>query len=123
MKAATGQPPGAAHLKTGLEAEQRACDHLCRQGLRLVARQYRCRLGEIDLVMRDGDHLVFVEVRARRGEAYGGAAASITASKRRRIILAARHYLASHCLDAPCRFDVVLLQDTRIEWLKAAFDA
>lgn len=123
MKPAAGLAPRAAHLVTGEEAEQRACDHLCQHGLRLLARQYRCRGGELDLVMRDGDYLVFVEVRARRGTAYGGAAASITAGKRRRIILAARHYLACHHLDAPCRFDVVLLRDGRIEWLKAAFDA
>lgn len=108
---------------TGAAAEQAAADYLVQQGLRLVARNFHCRGGEIDLVMRDGATLVFVEVRARSRADFGGAAASITAIKQARIILAARHYLALHKVDAPCRFDVVLLQAGRLQWLRAAFEA
>ncbi len=107
----------------GAAAEQVAADYLIRQGLKLVARNFRCRGGEIDLVMRDGATLVFVEVRARARSDFGGAAESITATKQGRIILAARHYLARHPIDAPCRFDAVLLQAGRLQWLQAAFEA
>jgi putative endonuclease len=106
----------------GAEAEQRSADYLASQGLRLLARNWRCRGGEIDLIMMDGRTLVFVEVRARSSMKFGGAGASITHSKQARIILAARHYLATHDIDAPCRFDAVLLQGNQLEWLKSAFD-
>jgi putative endonuclease len=108
---------------TGAAAEQAAADYLVRQGLKLVARNFRCRGGEIDLVMRDGATLVFVEVRARTRADFGGAAESITPAKQGRIILAARHYLAQHKIDAACRFDAVLLQAGRMQWLRAAFEA
>jgi putative endonuclease len=107
----------------GAEAEQTAADFLLGQGLKLVTRNFRCRGGEIDLVMRDGSTLVFVEVRARASMDFGGAAASITPAKQGRIILAARHYLAQHSINAPCRFDAVLLQAGQMQWLKAAFEA
>lgn len=107
----------------GNAAEQAAADYLAARGLRLVARNWRCKGGEIDLVMRDGGTLVFVEVRARGSMGFGGAAASITAGKQSRLILAARHYLASKGVDAPCRFDAVLIQGGRLEWLKGAFEA
>lgn len=110
-------------MHKGAEAEQAAADYLAGRGLRLVARNYRCRGGEIDLVMRDGATLVFVEVRARGGMGFGGAAASITGAKQARIILAAQHYLQRHRLDAPCRFDAVLVQGGRLEWLPGAFEA
>jgi putative endonuclease len=108
---------------TGADAEQAAADYLIRQGLKLLARNFRCRGGEIDLIMQEGGVLVFVEVRARASAAFGGAAASITPTKQGRIILAARHYLARYQVDAPCRFDAVLLQAGRMQWLKAAFEA
>lgn len=109
----------------GQRAEQRAERFLAAQGLSIVARNVFCRGGEIDLVCRDGASLVFVEVRLRRSAAYGGAAASITASKQRRIVLAARHYLATHpSLDCDCRFDCVLLDgDAAIRWERDAFAA
>lgn len=88
-----------------------------------MERNWRCKGGEIDLVMRDGATLVFVEVRARGSMGYGGAAASITAAKQARVILAARHYLAAKGLDVPCRFDAVLVQGGRLEWLRGAFEA
>ena len=106
----------------GREAEARAAQHLARHGLTVLARNYRCRGGEIDLVCRDGATLVFVEVRLRTRRGYGGAAASITAAKRRRIELAAGHYLSGKPWPA-CRFDVVLLGADAIDWIRDAFQA
>ena len=109
----------------GARAEALAAAYLGRHGLQIEARNFRIRGGEIDLVCRDGDTLVFVEVRLRRNADYGGAAASITATKRQRLILAARHYLARDP-EAACRFDCVLLSglaDTDIEWVRDAFSA
>ncbi len=109
----------------GEAAEQAAAAHLQAAGLRVLVRNYMCRLGEIDLVCADGDVLVFVEVRQRRSERYGGAAASITARKRQRILSAARHYLMRLGREPACRFDVVLMQgaDLRVEWIRSAFEA
>jgi putative endonuclease len=107
----------------GKLAEALAADYLQGRGLRLLARNYSCRLGEIDLILADGPVLVFVEVRLRRNPGFGGAAASITAAKRQRILRAARHYLSGKP-EPPCRFDVVLLDALaadRIEWIKDAF--
>ena len=107
----------------GKLAETLAADYLQARGLRLLERNYGCRLGEIDLILADGPVLVFVEVRLRRSAGYGGAAASITAAKRQRILRAARHYLSGK-KERPCRFDVVLLDAPvaeRIEWIKNAF--
>lgn len=109
--------------KHGKLAEALAADHLQRCGLRLLERNYSCRLGEIDLILADGPALVFAEVRLRRNLDYGGAAASITAAKRQRILRAARHYLSGRP-EQPCRFDVILLdalEPGRIEWIKDAF--
>src|SRR5574343_642874 len=92
----------------GREAEERAAKHLECYGQRVILRNFRIRGGEIDLICRDGKTLVFVEVRQRSRSDLGGAGASITAAKRRRLILAARHYLARHG-EQPCRFDCVLL--------------
>jgi putative endonuclease len=110
-------------MHRGAGAEQAAADYLTARGLRLLARNVRCRGGEIDLVMRDGATLVFVEVRARAGAAFGDAAESITTAKQARIILAARHYLARHDIDAPCRFDAVLFDAGATRWIKSAFEA
>ncbi|WP_295003935.1 YraN family protein [uncultured Dechloromonas sp.] len=106
----------------GREAEERAARHLKRSGLQLVARNFRVRGGEIDLICRDGRRLVFVEVRQRSRNDFGGAAASITTGKQRHIILAARHYLAGKP-ECDCRFDCVLIDGERLEWLKDAFSA
>lgn len=112
------------NLEQGLAAERRALDYLQRQGLRLRARNYRCRAGEIDLVMNDGESLVFVEVRKRSNPRFGGALASVDAAKRRRLIATARHYLQATGTDAPARFDVVAV-DARddIQWITDAFPA
>lgn len=106
----------------GQSAEDRACAELLARGMALVARNYRVRGGEIDLILRAPDGtLVFVEVRARSRDAFGSAAASIGARKRERIRLAARHYLARLAQEPACRFDVVTLDGDRLEWLPGAF--
>jgi putative endonuclease len=107
----------------GAEAEALAARFLERQGLTILARNYRCRYGEIDLIARDGATTVFVEVRRRRSQAYGGAAASITAAKRERLLRAARHYLAGRGAAPACRFDALLVsgEPARIDWIRDAF--
>jgi putative endonuclease len=109
----------------GAAFEAQALDFLRRQRLRLVARNVLCRGGEIDLVMRDRDGtLVFVEVRARSARKYGGAAASVGWHKKRRIVLAAQHYLATRTSGtSACRFDVVAFEAGRLVWLRDAFRA
>lgn len=109
----------------GREAEGLAAQYLECYGARVIARNFRIRGGEIDLICRDGKVLVFVEVRLRTRSDFGGAAASITASKQRRIILAAQHYLLGKP-ECDCRFDCILLDGldaSRIEWIKNAFSA
>ena len=119
--------PTSTTKQAGDAAEDRALRHLQSAGLRLVTRNYRTPGrggGEIDLVAREPDGtLVFVEVRARRALAQGGAAASIGSVKRRRIVLAARHYLMRLAAPPPCRFDVVVIDGDKLQWLRAAFDA
>lgn len=120
-----GNTPAASD--SGRQAEELAAVFLAQQGLHLLKRNHRCRGGEIDLICRDGQVIVFVEVRLRRNSAYGGAAASITARKQARIILAARHYLAlQQGSNAYCRFDCILLDALsaqHIEWIRDAFSA
>lgn len=108
----------------GSEAERYAEGFLLHQGLILLQRNYYCRFGEIDLVMRDGSTLVFVEVRMRTNQNFGGARGSITFAKRRKLLRAARHYLSSLGSEPPCRFDAVLLSGfggSEIEWIRDAF--
>ncbi|MBK9161457.1 MAG: YraN family protein [Nitrosomonadales bacterium] len=110
----------------GAQAEQWAAGHLQQQGLEPVARNYRGRFGEIDLIMRDGATLVFVEVRLRSNPGFGGAASSIDARKQQRIIRTAQQYLAGLAHLPPCRFDAVLMDDAcgrNAQWLKNAFEA
>ena len=114
---------------SGDSFEQRACSELQREGLILLARNYTTRHGELDLVMRDHDTVVFVEVRYRKSASHGDAATSVTASKQAKLSLAAQHWLAAYPKHArhPCRFDVVTYDgpaDTiRREWLRGAFEA
>jgi len=120
--------PGAHSSKQSGDAfEDRALRHLQQAGLRLVTRNYRTPGrggGEIDLIMREPNGtVVFVEVRARSGAGHGGAAASIGAIKQRRIVFAARHFLARSAAPPPCRFDVVAYDGHGVCWLRAAFDA
>ena len=109
--------------KRGVESEAMAAAFLEGRGLTIVARNYRCRLGEIDLVARDGATTVFVEVRRRASQAFGGAAASITPAKRTKLLRAARHYLSRLRHVPPCRFDALLIEGepARIEWIRDAF--
>ena len=108
-------------------AEDLALQYLQRQGLQLLVRNYRTPGrggGEIDLVMRAPDGtLVFVEVRKRSSLRHGGAAASVSSTKQRRIVFAARHYLMRLQTLPPCRFDVLVLDPGGVQWLQAAFDA
>lgn len=114
----------------GQAGEQLAREYLNSQGLALVTTNYRCRRGEIDIIVRDGDTLVFVEVRLRSNPRFAGAADSVDARKQRRLIAAAEHYLLHQHGDnpPPCRFDVIALTPAteqpagyRIEWLQDAF--
>lgn len=112
----------------GHAAEDAALAHLRTQGLKLIARNYRCRAGEIDLVMMDGATLALIEVRFRSGNGFGGAAASVTPAKQKRLILAAKHLLVTRAelRRYPARFDVVAIGSVApgadgIEWIKAAF--
>ncbi|MBY0575954.1 MAG: YraN family protein [Gallionellaceae bacterium] len=111
---------------TGAQAEQQAAQYLRQHGLNLVTQNYRSRFGEIDLIMRDGAVLVFVEVRLRRNADFGGAAASIDTRKQQRIIRTAQQYLSTLANTPQCRFDVVLTDDAQgkqMQWIKNAFDA
>ncbi|KAF1018204.1 MAG: hypothetical protein GAK30_03787 [Paracidovorax wautersii] len=124
-----GAAAGATTRARGERAEQLACDYLTARGLRLLHTNFRTPGrggGEIDLIMVDTDGtLVFVEVRQRKRATQGGAAASIGATKQRRIVFAARHYLLRLPSPPLCRFDAVLLDGDppAITWLRAAFDA
>jgi putative endonuclease len=103
-------------------AEEAAARFLARRGLEIVGRNFRTRFGEIDLIARDGETLVFVEVRMRSSGRFGGAAASVDGVKRSRIEAAARQYLARLPREPACRFDVVSLEGDAPEWIRAAFE-
>ena len=105
----TARSPGETTRSRGEAAELRAIAHLQAQGYRIVRRNYRVRGGEVDVIARDGVTLCFVEVRSRATTRYGRAEETVSAAKQRRVILAARHWLAGHPFDGPCRFDVVSL--------------
>ena len=118
--------PPAAHLAAGASAEALAARYLEARGLTIVARNFRTRRGEIDLIARDAGTLVFVEVRLRRDARYGGAAESITAAKRERLAAAAQFYLMRLREPPPCRFDAILLDGldaSRVDWRRNVFDA
>ncbi|MFY9259650.1 MAG: YraN family protein [Gallionella sp.] len=110
----------------GVLAEQWALHYLQRQGLRLVAQNYRSRFGEIDLMMMEGAVLVFIEVRLRRQGSFGGAAASIDYHKQQRLIRTAQQYLSNQARTPPCRFDALIMEDAQgrnVQWFKNAFEA
>ncbi|MDJ0805555.1 MAG: YraN family protein [Gammaproteobacteria bacterium] len=112
------------HLLKGNSAEQQARRHLERQGLKLLSTNYRCKRGEVDLIMWDRETLVFVEVRYRKSDRYGSAVETVTSLKQNRLIFAARQYLQENRTDAPCRFDVVGITGRnadQVEWIKNAF--
>jgi len=108
----------------GQQAEQYACEYLENQGLKLLARNYRCALGEIDLIMRDEQNtVVFIEVRKRSHPHFATAIESVTHNKQRKIIKTATHYLQKqNWFDkVTCRFDIVGLSKDEVEWIKDAF--
>ncbi|HXS74044.1 MAG TPA: YraN family protein [Rhodanobacteraceae bacterium] len=114
---------------SGATFEQAALEHLQRAGLRLLARNFGTRFGELDLVMREAQAVVFVEVRYRRHRDFGGGAASVGTAKRERITRAAQAFLQAHPALAalPCRFDVVAFDGEAhladCDWVRAAFEA
>jgi len=107
---------------SGARAEDLCAKLLSAAGLRVIERNWRCRLGEIDLIAEEQGTLVFAEVRMRTGDGFGGAGESLTAAKRSRLIAAARLYLARRP-EAPCRFDVILVDGTPacVRWIRNAF--
>lgn len=112
--------------RVGLIGEDLACQELARRGYAILARRYRSRFGEIDIVARQEQTIVFVEVKARTGRAYGGAAAAVTIAKQRKVGQMAAEFLARRALgDLPCRFDVVAIDfeggATRVEVYANAF--
>jgi putative endonuclease len=116
-------------LRPGQKGEELAASHLAREGLVVLARNYRCRGGELDLVVRDPDGTVaFVEVKERRTATHGRGFDAVTVGKRRRLLVAARHYASRHGLyESPLRFDVVSVDwqgsEPQLRWDRGAFDA
>lgn len=110
--------------RPGQHFELVAANWLQARGLQLIERNYHCRGGELDLIMRQGDTLVFVEVRYRADNDHGGAAASVTPAKQRKLMLAARHYLTHHGINEAsqaCRFDVLAFEGNQPDWIQNAF--
>lgn len=107
----------------GVQSENQALVYLQKQGLLLICQNYYCRFGEIDLIMQDQDTLVFIEVRYRKNNDFGGALASITKRKQSKIIKTAKHYLAQLETEPYCRFDVIALdqQSKTPQWIQNAF--
>jgi putative endonuclease len=114
--------PRTAKQRIGQSGEDDALAYLQQQDLTLVERNFLCKGGEIDLVMQHKDVLVFVEVRKRADNKHGGAAASITSAKQKRLIAAAQHYLQRYKMPPACRFDVIAIDGEEIVWLKNAID-
>lgn len=110
--------------KIGQKAEEIACRHLEQHNLVLLTKNFQCRLGEIDLIMRDKDTIVFVEVRRRQKQQFGSGTESIHIHKQRRLIITAQQWLAQHAANAcVCRFDVVSIdRDWAITWIRHAFE-
>jgi putative endonuclease len=121
---------GNSRQTAGREAEACALQHLQQHDLQLITRNWSCKRGELDLVMLDGDTVVFVEVRYRRHSGWGGALESVDSRKQEKLILAAQSFLQSESqwADSPCRFDVVAINGDpgnapALNWLKNAFDS
>ncbi len=110
----------------GMEAERNAENWLVAQGLQLVQRNLRCRLGEIDLIMTDGETLIFIEVRRRKSRCFGGAATSVDWRKQRKILRTARFFLAGNpgWSHYPCRFDIIAFEGNEAPlWYRNAFQS
>ncbi len=112
----------ATCIQKGGYYEDIALQYLLAQGLVLIGRNYRCRWGELDLLMRDQSFFVVIEVRYRKNNRYGSAAESVTVSKQKKIIAATKHYIMQHKLNQTLRFDVVAITgESEIKWIKNAF--
>ena len=109
--------------KTGFEKEQLAADYLSGLGMQILERNFYTRTGEIDLIAKDGDYLVFLEVKYRAGNRYGYPEEAVTPAKQQRIIRSARYYLYRQGLSetTPCRFDVLAIQGNQIRLIRNAF--
>jgi len=112
----------------GKKGEDLAAKHLAQNGYKLVTRNYRCTLGEIDIIAQDGENLVFIEVKTRSGHSFGSPAEAVTRHKQQQILRVAQYYLQEkRCTDVPCRFDVVAVViskscQNQIELIVNAFD-
>jgi putative endonuclease len=111
-------PPQPTTTLIGREAEARACAFLQQQGLILIERNFRCRVGEIDLIMRDAQTLVFVEVRCRKDRRFGGAAASVGRVKQQRLLRSASAYLSRLARPPACRFDLIAIEGDALHWIR-----
>ena len=113
------------HLRTGLAAEKRACLFLQKKGFKLLARNYRWQRGEIDLIMKKKDTIVFIEVRYRHYDTHGSAEESVSINKQKKIIATAKHYLLKNNLyeKANCRFDVIAINHHQLTWHPNSFHA
>ncbi len=111
--------------KQGDSAEHDALEFLQQAGLKLISKNYRCKFGEIDLILKDGETLIFVEVRYRNTNKFGGAAASVNHHKQQKIMRTAEHYLQKNYRQPPaCRLDVVAIDNNqKIDWIKNAIEA
>jgi putative endonuclease len=124
MELAMSNQPKTPHIKQGEQAEELAHQFLIQQGLKPVCQNFRCKLGEIDLIMEDGNTLVFVEVRYRKSDKFGSAVESITQRKQSRIIAATNFYLMTYNIDQPIRFDVIGISNNQpLNWIHNAFQA
>lgn len=122
--------PERSSAQSGKDAELQALEYLQRQGLRLLAQNWLCKRGELDLVMLDGDTVVFVEVRYRRHSGWGGATESVDFRKQAKLVTAAQLFLqqATDWASHPCRFDVIAIEGqpgnaAPLNWIKSAFDS
>jgi len=119
----TNQRSQTAQQVKGMAGEDEALIYLQQHGLSLVERNFRCKGGEIDLVMLDGSVVVFIEVRKRGSIRYGGAAASVTSAKQAKLITAAHVFLRRYAAMPACRFDVIAIDAEKLSWLKNAIEA
>lgn len=123
-KTAAPKPPRppTAKQRTGQGGEDQALAYLLAQGLHLVARNFHCKMGEIDLIMREQQTLVFVEVRKRAPGRFGTAADSVTHAKQHKLMLAAQLYLQRFATAPRCRFDVIAIDGSQLSWIKNAIE-
>ena len=119
--------PKAKSNEEGAASEAAAASFLKSKGLQIIDQNFRCKMGEIDLIAREKDTLVFIEVRHRKSTRFGSPAETVNYHKQQKIIKTSLYYLQIHKLDAPCRFDIIESQkyfkSYRFNWIKSAFDA